>query len=235
MCGRFTLTPEPSEILEAFPGLALPPGVVARYNVAPSNRVLAVTNTSGQSEFEMLSWGLVPSWAKDARIANSLVNARADSVAHKPAFRAAFRARRCLVVADGFYEWRADGRRKRPYYFRLGGGRVFAFAGLWETWAGGSVPLRSCTLITTDANAVVAPIHHRMPVILPPAAYDAWLGGSTPPDALQSLLVPYPAEEMTAWEVSSRVSSPRNDSPDCIAPLDGGDGLRTTVETLELF
>lgn len=238
MCGRFTLTPEAPEILKAFPGLALPPGVTARYNVAPSNRVLAVTTASGEPAFELLSWGLVPSWAKDAKIGNSLVNARAESIDVKPAFRSAFRNRRGLVVADGFYEWRADGRRKRPYFFRFASGEVFAFASLWETWPGGGEPLRSCCLVTTDANAVVGPVHDRMPVIVPRAAYSAWLDPSTSPEVLRSLLVPYPPEEMVGWEVSSLVSSPRNDSPACIAPLSDGDadkGATTRVETLDLF
>lgn len=244
MCGRFTLTPEPSAILQAFPGLVLPPGVMARYNVAPSNKVLAVTAACGEPAFEMLSWGLVPSWAKDARIGNSLINARAESIDVKPAFRSAFRARRGLVVADGFYEWRTEGRRKRPYYFRLASGEVFAFGGLWETWWGAGAPLRSCCLITTDANAVVAPVHDRMPVIVPRAAYDAWLDPSTSPETLRSLLAPYPPDEMVGWEVSSLVSSPRNDSPACIAPLDDGGAatpadqggaVTTQVETLDLF
>lgn len=234
MCGRFTLTPEPSEILRLFPGLTLPSEGVARYNIAPTQRVLAVTSATGEARFEMLSWGLIPAWAKDVRIASSLINARADTVREKPAFRAAFRARRCLIVADGFYEWRTDGKRKRPFHFRLSSGGVFAFAGLWESFATADTPLRTCALITTDANAVVAPVHHRMPVILPLEAHAAWLDPASSPAALSALLVPYAADQMTGWEVSSLVSSPRNDSPACLAPLQGARGS-SSVETLALF
>ncbi|NDD28098.1 MAG: SOS response-associated peptidase [Proteobacteria bacterium] len=233
MCGRFTFAPEPSALLTVFPELVPPQGLPARYNVAPSNRVLTVTASTGRPAYEMLSWGLVPSWASDRRIASSLINARSESVGEKPAFRAAFRARRCLMLADGFYEWRVDGRRKRPYWFHLASGGVFAFAGLWECWKGEPEPLRTCALLTTEANATVAPVHHRMPVILDASRHAAWLDPDTSLESLMAMLVPLPGDQLVGHEVSSLVSSPRNDSPACIAPVDPDGGVQ--VETLSLF
>ena len=170
-------------------------------------------------ELAWLRWGLVPAWAKDPAMGARLINARAETAAEKPAFRAAMRARRCLVVADGFYEWQRTGRAKQPHFFQLRGGRPFAFAGLWEAWRRpDNAPLETCTLLTTEANELVRPIHDRMPVILPRTAYDAWLDPAVAsPDTLAPLLAPYPSGEMEARAVSPFVNSPTHDSPECIA------------------
>lgn len=219
MCGRFTLTPEASQILTAFPDLAVPDNLVPRYNVAPTDAVLVVTRRDHHRVLERMRWGLIPSWTKDVKRAPPLINARADSL-NKPAFRAAFKKRRCLVLADGFYEWRKEGKKRRPFYVRLSSGAIFAFAGLWEvTKDSQGMWIPSCTIITTEPNDVVRPLHDRMPAILPPDFYDQWLDATVDEAWLQALLGPYPSDEMTAYEVSPLVNSPRDDSPSCIAPL----------------
>jgi len=166
---------------------------------------------------------LIPSWAKDPVIGSRMINARAESLAEKPSFRSAFRRRRCLVLADGFYEWRKDGARKTPMYIKLASGRPFAFAGLWENWfSPDGSNILSCTIITTQPNTLMEPIHNRMPVILPPEAYPVWLSPSEQdPARLSALLSPYPPAQMTAFPVSTLVNSPANDSPGCIIPLAG--------------
>jgi putative SOS response-associated peptidase YedK len=174
-----------------------------------------------QRQFRILQWGLVPSWAKAPGVDADMINARAETAATKPAFRTAFRKRRCLVLADGFYEWSRQGRSKQPFYVRLRDGRAFAFAGLWEHWEGteGEV-IESCTLLTTVPNDLIRTFHHRMPVILPHEVYPVWLDPAIEePDRLQPLLRPYPPEAMTAYPVSPRVNNPANDSPACIEPL----------------
>jgi putative SOS response-associated peptidase YedK len=169
-----------------------------------------------------MRWGLIPSWADDPKIGYKLINARAETVAGKPAFRNAFRQRHCLIPADGFYEWHAAGTKaKQPWHIRRKDGRPFAFAGLWEHWnAPESPPVESCTIITTDANEVVRPIHDRMPVILDPADYAAWLDPRDPTIA-QELLRPCPAEVMTAFPVSSMVNNPKNEDPRCLEAVAG--------------
>jgi putative SOS response-associated peptidase YedK len=173
MCGRFTLVTGPAGIQLAFPGVEVPQTLAARYNIAPSQDVAVLRNT-GASQVELLHWGLIPFWAKDPAIGNRLINARAETLAEKPAFRAAFRRRRCLILADGFYEWRQDtlpgSRRKTPLYFRLKSGRPFAFAGLWEAWPGpDGRQWLSCTIVTTTPNSLLETVHTRTPVILQPA------------------------------------------------------------------
>lgn len=219
MCGRFTLASPGNIVVEVF-GLDEEPLVSPRFNIAPTQDVTVVRTPSGRRQAGTLQWGLVPSWAKDESIGSRLINARAETVAEKPAFRAALRARRCLVLADGFYEWQPAGGRKQPWYFRSRDGRPFAFAGLWERWqpaAGEAV--ESCTIITTEANDVVRPVHERMPVILPLDVVDRWLGGGST-DVLQALLRPAPEGFLEAYPVSLRVNSPSNDDPQCIAPLE---------------
>jgi putative SOS response-associated peptidase YedK len=168
----------------------------------------------------MLHWGLIPSWAKDRKMGAKLINARAQTVAEKPAFRSAFRQRRCLVLADGFYEWQQQEQKKQkqPFYFRLSDERPFAFAGLWEHWRGeDGEEIHSCTLLTTEANELMQPIHNRMPVILDPKDYDLWLDLEVKKqELLQPLLHPYRSEEMTAYPVSKVVNKPSNDSAECI-------------------
>jgi len=222
MCGRFTLFVDPKDLMEAFPGFATPVEWTPRYNIAPSQPVAVIAN-NGQNKIEFFRWGLIPSWAKDPKIGNRMINARAETVAEKPSFRAAYRRRRCLVLADGFYEWRKEPgqRAKTPMYIRLKSGQPFAFAGLWETWRSQEdQTILSCNIITTTPNALVERIHNRMPVILEPQAYDLWLDpAEQSPERLGVWLKPYPAAQMTAYPVSRLVNSPSNDSPDCIAPL----------------
>jgi putative SOS response-associated peptidase YedK len=221
MCGRFTLFVDPKDLMEAFPGFAVPLEWTPRYNIAPSQPIAVIPNNH-QNQIEFYRWGLIPSWAKDPTIGNRMINARAETVAEKPSFRAAYRRRRCLVLADGFYEWRKEpGRRaKTPMYIRLKSGRPFAFAGLWEAWrAPDDQTVLSCNIITTAPNSLVAEIHNRMPVILEPDAYGLWLDpAEQSPDRLDVWLRPYPASQMTAYPVSRLVNNPSNDSPDCILP-----------------
>jgi putative SOS response-associated peptidase YedK len=230
MCGRFTLAADPEDLMETLPGFELPEELPPRYNIAPSQPVAVVAN-NGQNKVEFFRWGLIPSWAKDARIGDRMINARAETLAEKPSFRVPYRRRRCLVLADGFYEWRKDntlslskgaGRRaKTPMYLQLESGEPFAFAGLWEAWrAPDDQTILSCTIITTTPNDLVAEIHNRMPVILAPEAYDLWLDpAEQSPDLLAVWLKPYPASQMTAYPVSTLVNNPSNDSPACIVSL----------------
>jgi putative SOS response-associated peptidase YedK len=220
MCGRFTLWVQFGDLLKAFPGIEFPEALPPRYNIAPTQAVVAIPN-DGERRAALFQWGLVPFWAKDPSIGSRMINARAETAAEKPSFRAAYRRRRCLILADGFYEWRSepDSRTKTPMYIRLASGEPFAFAGLWEVWRPDDTPLLSCTILTTEPNALVAPIHNRMPVILPPQAYDRWLDpGEVRSGAMDDLLVPYPSEAMTATPVSTLVNSPANDTPACIVP-----------------
>lgn len=222
MCGRLILTLYPQDIREILPDVEVPDEWTPRYNIAPSQAIAVVANREPK-RVEFFRWGLIPSWAKDASIGDKMINARAESVATKPSFRGPFKHRRCLVLADGFYEWQAAvGRRtKTPFCIRLKSRGPFALAGLWDTWHPPEGPIMSsCTIITTAANEMMAPIHDRMPVILPPAAYTEWIDvGEQPPDRLSKLLVPYPSDELIAYPVSQVVNNPRHDAPDCVAPL----------------
>ncbi len=196
-----------------------------RYNIAPGQPVFAVRQNpaaaSPAREGTMLRWGLIPSWAADPAIGNRMINARSESVAEKPAFRAALRRRRCLVAADGFYEWKAEGRGKQPYFIHFSDDRLFAFAGLWESWEGpGHSSVESCTILTTEANELMLPIHPRMPVILPPKDYEKWLDPSEQGSAaLLPLLVPYSGGGMEAYPVSRFVNSPSHEAPECLSQL----------------
>jgi len=224
MCGRFTLTLNGEQLQAAFPQFQVPAIIQPRYNIAPSQPIAAVPNDGSQAVTFFL-WGLIPSWAREPR---GFINARAETLAQKPAFRAAYRRRRCLILADGFYEWpRKKGPTPRiPWRFTLRDGRPFAFAGLWETWLspdGSKVP--TCTIITVPANEVVAAVHPRMPAILRPEDYAAWLRpDEAQPQDLQPLLRPYPAEAMRGYPVSPRVNTPRVDDPACIAPYQDPQG-----------
>jgi putative SOS response-associated peptidase YedK len=222
MCGRFTLTTSKQQLAEAFAEFTPPRSISPRYNIAPSQPVAVVPNT-GQNQIDSFSWGLVPSWAKDIKIGNRLINARAETLAEKPSFRAAYRRRRCLVLADGFFEWRKQSdKTKVPMYIQMASQAPFAFAGLWEEWHSEyGDQLFSCTIITTEPNELLASIHNRMPVILPPQTYDQWLDpAEQPASRLQPLLRPFPAEQMVVYPVSTFVNNPRNESEQCIAPLD---------------
>jgi len=222
MCGRFTLTIDPADLRDAFPGLTFPESMAPRYNIAPSQPVAVVAN-NGKSTVEFFKWGLVPGWAQDPSIGNRMINARAESLAEKPAFRAAYKRRRCLILADGFYEWKAvPGQKgKTPMLVKMKSGEPFAFAGLWEAWHPDQEDaILSCTIITTAPNALLEKIHDRMPVILKPEAYPLWLDpGEQTPEALNKLLKPYPATQMTAFPVARLVNDPKNDAPECVAPV----------------
>lgn len=221
MCGRFTLTQSAETIAEAFQ-LDQVPKFVPGYNIAPTQPVPAIqADQQGERSFNYLYWGLIPSWSKDPSIGAKMINARAETVTEKPSFRTAFKRRRCLIVADGFYEWQRTGGKKQPYYFQLNDHQVFGFAGLWEHWhSPEGDELQSCTILTTEANAAMRSIHDRMPVILQPQDYDLWLDPTVQTsERLLPLLQPYPAE-MQHYPVSTQVNSPQNDSPDCIVPLE---------------
>jgi putative SOS response-associated peptidase YedK len=221
MCGRYSQRQSAKIIAQAFQVDDVPT-LEPRYNIAPTQSVPTILQTSASTnrQFKMLHWGLIPSWAKDSKMGAKLINARAETVAEKPAFRSALRQRRCLVLADGFYEWQQQEQKKQkqPFYFRLSDERPFAFAGLWEHWKGeDGEEIESCTLLTTEANELMQPIHNRMPVILDPKDYDLWLDPEVKkPELLQPVLHPYRSEEMTAYPVSTVVNKPSNDSAECI-------------------
>lgn len=225
MCGRFSLHQTGEDLAEAFQ-LNPPPPVEPRFNIAPTQPVATITATleNPEPQFQLLRWGLIPSWAKDPAIGNRLINARAETVSDKPSFRAAFKRRRCLILADGFYEWQRQSSRKtkQPYYFFLNQHQPFAFAGLWEHWtdpnSGGE--LQTCTILTTESNQLMESIHNRMPVILEPEDYETWLDPSHyNPGELEEMLRPYGADNMEYYPVSTLVNKPQNDQPACIQPL----------------
>jgi putative SOS response-associated peptidase YedK len=218
MCGRFAQKSPARKIKQQFKVEEVPP-LAERYNVAPAQSVLAVREAPDGREAAFLKWGLVPRWAKDPAVGNRLINARSETVTEKPSFREAFKRRRCLVPMEGFYEWSRRGDRKRPFYFHMRDGEPFAVAGLWETWEGDGGVLETCTLLTTEANGLLASYHDRMPVILRPEDYDLWLDAEVRgTEVLLPLLRPYPREGMTAYVVSPLVNSPSNDSPRCVEP-----------------
>jgi putative SOS response-associated peptidase YedK len=219
MCGRFTLTADPGVLQEAFPVIKIQLPLKPRYNIAPTQSVAVIANTPDYS-LNYFHWGLIPSWAKDPEIGNRLINARSETLAEKPSFRSAFRRRRCLIPADGFFEWKSvsDQKTKIPMYIKLKSSLPFAFAGLWEIWSSpdGS-QIYSCTIITTQPNHLMESIHNRMPVILHPTDYQVWLDpNEQTPESFVHLFRPYPAEEMAAYPVSRIVNSPQADIPECI-------------------
>ncbi len=222
MCGRFTLTVDPNHLQEAFPWAVIPTDLKPRYNIAPSQPVAVIPN-SGDNVVSMYRWGLIPSWSKDPSIGDRMINARSESLAEKPSFRNAFRRRRCLILADGFYEWKlsAGAKTKQPIFIRFEDGRPFAFAGLWEFWKSpDGTEIKSCTIITTQPNSLLQSIHNRMPVILAPDAYHIWLSpDDQPATLLNKLLIAYPPAEMVVIPVSKLVNSPQYDAPELIEPI----------------
>ena len=217
MCGRFTQAADGEIIARVF-DLPEAPELSPRYNIAPTQDVAALRLAeSGGRELVQLHWGLIPPWAKERAMGARMINARAETLAEKPAFRSAFRARRCLIVADGFYEWQKLGTRKQPHFIGFRDGRPFAFAGLWERWhGGGEEAVESCTIVTTEANELLAPIHDRMPVIVDPDDFAFWIDPSQKEtDRLAGLLRPYPPGPLEAYPVSLLVNSPANDTPAC--------------------
>jgi putative SOS response-associated peptidase YedK len=220
MCGRYALTTPASELATRF-GLDEIVDVAPRYNISPGTEIPTIRHSpEGKRVMHLLRWGLVPHWAKDPGVGAKLSNARGETVAEKPSFREAFKRRRCLVPADGFYEWKNEGRQKQPYFFSLKTGEPFGLGGVWESWrAQNGDVLRTCCLITTGPNEIMLPVHDRMPVIVSPDDYAAWLTGEAN-DALD-LVRPYPPDEMQAWAVSKRVSRSGEEGADLIRPDDG--------------
>ena len=217
MCGRYALTSPPGVIAQRF-NLLWVPEFSAHYNIAPSQMIPVVRDTGQGPELTLLKWGLIPSWAKDPTIGAKLINARAETLADKPAFRSAYRRRHCLIPADAFYEWKPLAGRKQPYCIRIADQAPFAMAGLWEHWVNPpGEPVDTCTIITTDANTLVGELHNRMPAILAPADYAAWLDAGNA--KAQELLKPFPSDRMTVYPVSLRVNSVKNDDAQCLAPL----------------
>ena len=223
MCGRFALLTPGHDLLTQFQVTQTPVDasmIAPRYNVAPTQPVVVVRGTpSNQRELTFLQWGLIPSWAKDHKIGSRLINARSETVAEKPSFRAAFKRRRCLVLADGFYEWQKLNGKKQPTYIHMADRKPFALAGLWESWHspdGGVID--TCTILTTTPNELMQPIHNRMPVILEPEDYNTWLFPGNQPNLAMHLLRPFSDEKMSAYPVSTWVNSPIHDDAQCIAP-----------------
>ena len=221
MCGRFTLTVNPAELQDAFSNYTFPSKFAPRFNIAPSQPVLAIPN-NGLNKADFFIWGLIPMWAKDPTIGNRLINARGETIAEKPSFRGSFKHKRCLILADGFYEWKTTAGRKTktPYFIHMKDRSPFAFAGLWDVWEspdGSSI--KSCAIITTEPNELMGSLHNRMPVILPPRDYGNWLDASPQtPEKLLPLIKPYPADVMSAYPVSMLVNKPSNDSPELVVP-----------------
>jgi len=221
MCGRFALTVDPVDMQAAFPEFIFPSEVAARYNIAPTQPILVLPN-DGSKKADFFVWGLIPSWSKDPAIGSRMINARAETLSEKPAFRSAYKYHRCLIFTSGFYEWQAQAgvKTKLPHFIHHKTGEPFAFAGLWENWESpdGS-NIRSATIITTEPNELMATLHNRMPVILPRSGYAQWLDSAPQqPSTLQELLVPFPSADMEAYPVSTHVNSPVNDDPGCLLP-----------------
>jgi putative SOS response-associated peptidase YedK len=221
MCGRFTLAAVIAELQEQFEEVKLPEQYAPRYNIAPSQPVLVIPNDKKQTA-DFFAWGLIPVWAKDPTIGSRLINARGETLAEKPAFRGSYKHKRCLIPADGFYEWKSTpgSKAKVPYYIKMSSGKPFAFAGLWSEWRSpdGS-EIRSCTIVTTAPNSLLSPIHNRMPLILQREDYPRWLDPeSHSHEGLADLIKPFPAELMQAYPVSTLVNNPENDRPECILP-----------------
>ncbi|MDH3647336.1 MAG: SOS response-associated peptidase [Gammaproteobacteria bacterium] len=222
MCGRFAFY-SPAEAVTRIFDVQAPPEIEPRYNIAPTQFVPIVrADEEGTRGISMLRWGLVPFWAKDKSIGNRMINARAETLAEKPAFKNSFRKRRCIVPANGFYEWKKQGSIKQPYFIGFGGDEPFGMAGLWARWrdkTNNDETLESFTIVTTIPNEAVSALHDRMPVILAPDSFSAWLApDENDVDKLQKLLVPVPAESISIWPVSRRVNDPRNEEPDLVRP-----------------
>ena len=219
MCGRYSLIATVDQLIEEF-GLADGGELEARYNIAPSQHVPVVRVREGARRLDPLKWGLVPSWAKDPQIGHRMINARSETVAEKPSFRAALKRRRCIIPASGFFEWKRDEKKRVPYYFRAKSGAPLGLAGLWEHWEGEGGLLETCTIITTKANTVVGKIHDRMPMILNRSNYSAWLDiGGEIKGGVEEIFSPYPVDEIETYEVSSEVNSPNAEGRSLLDPV----------------
>lgn len=225
MCGRYTLSTSPQDLTEHFGLDGVPEQLAPRYNIAPSQAVAIVREVAGLGRrLEMARWGLIPSWAKDPHIGSRLINARAETLAHKPAFRHALRYQRCLIPADGFYEWKRMNGHKRPYWVGREGRRLFGFAGLWEHWeAPHGEHVESCTIVTTDASALMREIHDRMPAIVRPEHYQRWLDPTQhASEPVLALLGPYSGSDLIAYPVSRAVNNPRTEAAQLLEPVAEG-------------
>lgn len=222
MCGRYTLS-TPTDLLSDLYELETDVTTQPRFNIAPTQEapVIRVSPETGTRRLDLLRWGLVPFWAKDPAIGNRMINARSETVAEKPAYRVSLRKKRCLIPADGFYEWQATGGGKQPFFFHRKDGHPFVMAGLWDRWEkGDSGPLESFTILTTSPNDIVAPIHKRMPVILEPEYFRSWLDPSLEDlESLMDLLAPTPSSMLEAYPVSTYVNSPAHEGPECVDPI----------------
>jgi putative SOS response-associated peptidase YedK len=220
MCGRYTLTSSP-EALRALLRYAEQPNFPARYNIAPTQPIAIVRLVEGKRHFALVRWGLLPSWVKDPKTFTLLINARGETVCDKPAYRAAMKRRRCLIPADGFYEWQKAGDRKRPFYVHAKSGEPLAFAGLWETWQGpNGEELETAAIVTTAANGTLKPIHDRMPVIVPREAFDLWLNcADVDAKTAEALIAPAPEGLLEAYEISTAVNRTANDNPKLLEPV----------------
>jgi len=221
MCGRYTVTSAPAALRALF-GYAEQPNFPPRYNVAPTQPIAIIRLADGKRQFALVRWGLLPSWVKDPKTFTLLINARGESVVDKPAFRAAMKRRRCLIPADGFYEWQATGGRKRPFYVHAKSGAPLAFAGLWETWTGpNGEELDTAAIVTTRANKALEPIHDRMPVIVAPEAFELWLNSDkVDAETAAALIAPAPEDLLEAYEISPAVNRTANDNAKLIEPAD---------------
>jgi putative SOS response-associated peptidase YedK len=221
MCGRFMLV-DNAEVIAQVLGFPFNETLSVRYNISPSQNILVARhNEQDQGEFALLKWGLIPSWVKDVNKAHKPINAKAETINERPYFRVAFKKRRCLIPTNGFYEWKPEGKIKQPFLIHRPGNELFFFAGLWEYWVShdGEV-IESATIVTTNANQTVAPIHCRMPVILSKKDYEPWLDiNNTDSEFLLSMLLPAPNEMLEALKVSTLVNSPKNDNPHCVEPV----------------
>ncbi|UMZ35994.1 SOS response-associated peptidase [Priestia megaterium] len=221
MCGRFSLATDIYALQEQFnfefnDEVTINP----RFNVAPSQQILTIGSNGGKRTGITMKWGLVPSWSKDSKIGYKMINARAEGIDQKPSFKTPFKHKRCLIVCDGFYEWKKEGENKQPFRFVMEDGRPFAFAGLWDEWDKNGEPLYSCTIITTTPNEITQEVHNRMPVILEEDAYDVWMDSKmNDTEYLKSLLIPFPSKKMKSYPVSTLVNSPKNDVAECLAPI----------------
>jgi len=221
MCGRFALAATPEELANHF-NLKRKVVIAPHYNIAPSQPVLIVKSGAYGYTLSAVRWGLIPSWSKDEKVGYKLINARAESLQEKPSFRDAFKSRRCLVPAIGFYEWKQDGKRKQPYFVKMKNGGLFAMAGIWESWQSPKgETVESCAMITTDANTIVAKLHDRMPVILPKDCYGIWLDSTREGFPFPEYMRPYDPFKMTAYPVSSMVNDVMNEVEGCIRRVEG--------------
>jgi len=220
MCGRSSLHDAPVSVLERFSLPPVIPGFKPRYNIAPTQEQLTIfASENGQAQLKPLRWGLVPAWASDKSIGARMINARSDTLATKESWEFLLRRRRCLVLADGYYEWTSTDKTRIPMFFHLTGHRSFAMAGIWDRWQGNGETLETCAIITTDPNDELTPLHHRMPVVLTLDGAEEWIDPATRTRRAVELMVPYEAADLECYEVSRFVNSPANDSPQCIEPV----------------